>query len=205
MPRPLIAACCAVALLAAPAAVAQAQSAPKPAVTTPNPMKDAAERTRSALQLAPAPRPEDVRSIDSLIGALYDVISGPAGQARDWTRFRSLFHPGAQMIPIRRPKGGKGAAATPFTPDDYATSAAVAFDKRGFFEKETRREVSGYGDMVQVLSAYETREVASGPVMATGVNSLQLVFDGQRWLILNIAWTDDKAAGVPVPKVFTRK
>ncbi|WIG94798.1 nuclear transport factor 2 family protein [Myxococcus sp. SDU36] len=205
MPRPLVAACAAAALLAAPSALAQAPASPKPPISTPNPMKDAAERTRSALQLAPAPRPEDVRSIDSLIAALYDVISGPAGQARDWQRFRSLFHPGAQMIPIRRPKDGKGPAATPFTPDDYATSASVAFAKRGFFEKETRRQVSGYGDLVQVLSAYETREAADGPVMATGVNSLQLVFDGRRWWILNIAWTDDKAAGVPVPKDFTRK
>lgn len=228
MLRPLIAACAAV-LLVAPLASAQQppkpspqpaqQSAPKaqpaqqpPAQqpppkpqSAPSSMKAAGERTQAALQQAPAAKPEDVRSIASLMSALYDVISGPAGQARDWQRFRSLFYPGAKMIPVRRPKAGAGPGISPITPDDYATWGVDFFNKHAFFEKETHREVSGYGDLVNVLSAYETREAANGPVTAKGVNSLQLVFDGQRWWVLNIAWIDEKTAGTPVPKEFTRK
>src|SRR5262249_15850160 len=41
---------------------------------------------------------EDVRSIESIVAAIYDVISGPPGD-RDWDRMRSLFHPGARLIP----------------------------------------------------------------------------------------------------------
>src|SRR3954454_24487564 len=57
----------------------------------------------------PAANPADVASIDSIIAALYDVISGPAAKKRDWDRFRSLFAPGARLIPTgpRRPPGTK--------------------------------------------------------------------------------------------------
>src|SRR5207249_6447509 len=41
----------------------------------------------------------DVESIDAIIAATYDVISGPAGKRRDWDRERSLFYPGARLIP----------------------------------------------------------------------------------------------------------
>ena len=44
--------------------------------------------------------PEDVASVDAIVAAVYDVISGPAGEARDWDRFRSLFLPGARLIPV---------------------------------------------------------------------------------------------------------
>ena len=44
---------------------------------------------------AQAPRPEDVASVDAIIGAYYDVISGPAGEAADVARDRSLHHPDA--------------------------------------------------------------------------------------------------------------
>lgn len=218
MLRPLIAACAAV-LLYAPLASAEQppkpsqpqpaqQTPPKPpaAQQLPNAMKTASERTQAALQQAPAAKPEDVRSVDSIMKALYDVISGPAGQARDWQRFRSLFYPGAKMIPVRRPKPGAGPGISPINPDDYAAWGVDFFNKHAFYEKETHREVSGYGDLVNVLSAYETREAAAdGPVTSKGVNSLQLVFDGQRWWVLNIAWIDEKTAGTPIPKDFARK
>ncbi|WP_164008813.1 nuclear transport factor 2 family protein [Pyxidicoccus trucidator] len=233
MLRPLIAACAAI-LLAAPLASAQQPTKPQqqpaqqpppkqptqqaapvqpsaqqqPAAKgtqPPNSMKTAGERTQAALQQVPAARPEDVASISGLMNALYDVISGPAGQARDWQRFRSLFYPGARMIPVRRAKAGAGPGISPITPDDYATWGVDFFNKHAFFEKETHRQVSGYGDLVNVLSAYETRDSASGAATAKGVNSLQLVFDGQRWWVMNIAWIDEKTAGTPVPKDFARK
>jgi hypothetical protein len=48
---------------------------------------------------APAANPSDVKSIDSILTALYAVISGPAGD-RDWNRFRSLFAKNARLTPV---------------------------------------------------------------------------------------------------------
>ena len=47
----------------------------------------------------PVARPQDVSSADAIVAAVYDVISGPAGQKRDWNRFASLFYPGARLVP----------------------------------------------------------------------------------------------------------
>jgi len=186
-----------------PAPAKEAAPAAQQAPAKPHPMKASAERTQAALEKVPAAKPEDVKSVGAIITALYDVISGPAGQPRDWQRFRSLFYPGAQMMPVVR--GKTGLRAIPFTPEDYVTGNSEYFATHAFFEKETHRQAAGYGDLVTVQSAYETYEVLGGPAVARGVNSLQLFFDGQRWWVLNIAWTDDRAAGKPVPKDLTRK
>ena len=47
----------------------------------------------------PVAKPEDVKSPEAILNAVYDVISGGKGQARDWNRMRSLFIPGARLIP----------------------------------------------------------------------------------------------------------
>src|SRR5690242_2414566 len=55
----------------------------------------------------------DTVSIDAIIKALYESISGPAGAPRQWDRDRALYAPGAILIPMRLPsvrKDGLGAA-----------------------------------------------------------------------------------------------
>ncbi|MFY9572296.1 MAG: hypothetical protein WAV20_12930 [Blastocatellia bacterium] len=49
----------------------------------------------------------DVLSMDSIVAALYDVISGPSGKKRDWDRMRSLFIQGARLIPTGKRQGGE--------------------------------------------------------------------------------------------------
>jgi hypothetical protein len=79
---------------------------------------------------APSPYAADVVSIDSIIAALYGVISGPAGQARDWDRPRNLFAPGARLIPAA-PRGD-GAAPAAISPGDYVQRTSESFLKNGF-------------------------------------------------------------------------
>ena len=43
-------------------------------------------------------RPEDVATIDGIIKAFYDVISGPAGQPRQWQRDSTLYIPRVQFV-----------------------------------------------------------------------------------------------------------
>ncbi|MBU8898817.1 nuclear transport factor 2 family protein [Corallococcus sp. M34] len=215
MLRPLVAG--AVLLATAPALADPPRATPPPPSqnTAPNPpqntaqsnpIKAAAERTQAALATAPTAKPEDVRTVDALLAALYDVISGPPGTPRDWQRMRSLFHPGAQMLPVSRGKAaGAGLHAAVTTPEEYIAWGTGYFQTHGFYEKELSRQTMGYGDLVQVLSAYETREALDGPSTSRGVNSLQLFNDGTRWWILAISWLDEKSAGVPLPKDFARK
>jgi hypothetical protein len=212
MLRPLVA--CAV-LLGAPSALAQTQSPPPPPAqqkaaqakepaARPNAMNAAAERAQAELAKVPAPKPEDVRSVDAILTALYDVISGPAGAPRDWQRMRSLFYPGARLVPVGRGKA-PGLHATALTVEDFISGGSEFFATHGFYEKEFSRQMLGFGDLVQALSAYETREAKDGPVTDRGANSIQLFNDGKRWWVLNITWLDEKSAGMKLPTDFTRK
>ncbi|OON61277.1 hypothetical protein B0920_16510 [Massilia sp. KIM] len=137
---------------------------------------------------APAARPADVASVDAIVKALYEVISGPAGAPRDWDRMRSLFAPGARMMAIGvRKDGSIGMRA--MTPDDYIAANSKVFATTGFFETELARTTDAFGQLVHVFSTYEARHAPGDakPFMR-GINSIQLVNDGNRWHVLSLAW-----------------
>jgi hypothetical protein len=185
--------------LAAVPADAQEQSQAQTA--NPNPPKPS--QTQAAQELPPSPpaKPADVGSVDAIMAATYDVISGPAGQKRDWDRFRSLFIPGARLIAAVPNKTG-GLTARSFTPDEYATRAAPYFEKNGFTESELSRHTDRYGNIVQIFSTYESRHEAKDPKpFARGINSFQLFFDGSRWWVVNIYWQEETPEN-PVPSEF---
>jgi hypothetical protein len=171
-------------IFAAPVQPAAAQ----PAAATP-PAPAAAASAQGAP--APEPRPEDVASMDAIIAALYDVISGPAGQPRDWNRFRSLFVAGARLIPTGRTPEGV-ARITVSDPEGYITRSANAL-AQGFFEKEIARKVDRFGGVAHVFSTYEARRKADDTqLLARGINSIQLFNDGKRWWIVSIYWQAER-------------
>ncbi len=160
-------------------------------------------RTLSAQSSAPpttpsTARPQDVESVDAIIAALYDVISGPAGQKRDWDRFRNLFAPGARLIPTgRRPDGSR--VIRHMTPDEYATTSGPQLERNGFFEREIGRRTEEFGNITHLFSAYDSKRTAADSVpFARGINSIQLFNDGKRWWVVTIFW-DSERPDNPIP------
>jgi hypothetical protein len=150
----------------------------------------------------PAANPADVSSVDAIMKAIYDVISGPAGKKRDWDRFRSLFLPGARLAATRTQQDGSGLTMNPFTPDDYATRAAARLETDGFFEHEVSRKTEAWGNIQQIFSTYESRHNAhDAKPFARGINSFQLFNDGKRWWIVTIMWQQESPAN-PIPPEF---
>ena len=145
--------------------------------------------------------PADVESIGAIIEALYESISGPAGSPRDWDRFRSLFAPGARLMPVAEPPN-----RTPFTqvatPEEYITSATPYFDQNAFYEVELFRKEDRYGRIAQVFSTYESFNSpdATEPFMR-GINSIQLMWDDERWWILSIFWNHENPSR-PIPAQY---
>src|SRR5947199_10179429 len=45
-----------------------------------------------------APHAADVATVDGIVKAYYDVITGPAGQPRQWSRDRSLYIPDLRFV-----------------------------------------------------------------------------------------------------------
>ncbi len=148
----------------------------------------------SAQVASPAARPVDVASVDAIIAALYEVVSGPAGKVRDWDRLRSLFIPDGKMGVVgAKPAGGffhRGMSV-----DDYIARTTKPFGEAGFFETELARTSDTFGQLTQVFSTYEARRAPSDArAFMRGVNSLQLYHDGSRWWIISLLWRaeDDK-------------
>ncbi len=150
---------------------------------------------------APAADPADVESIDAIMIAVYDVISGDAGEARDWDRFRSLFAPGATLSPVGRPDGTTYVRRA-ITPDQYAETSGSYLEQNGFHEVEIHRVTEQYGVIAHAFSTYESRRLASDPEpFARGINSFQLLWDGSRWWIVSIYWLQE-SEDHPIPAKY---
>lgn len=156
----------------------------------------------SATPSAQAARASDVDSVEHVIAAVYDVISGPPGK-RDWDRFRSLYYPGARMIPSGRNDKGVVTARV-LTPEEYITRSQGFFDKEGFFEKPVADRVELWDHIAHVWSTYESRHAKDdAKPFARGINSFQLVNDGSRWWILSVYWEQEDAAH-PLPEKYLK-
>jgi len=139
--------------------------------------------------------------MDAILKSLYDVISGPAGQKRDWDRFRSLFYDQARLIPATRPAEGPPRARV-LDVEGYVTRASGNMSSNGFYEKEIARRVDQFGSIAQVFSTYESRHAADdAKPFARGINSIQLYYDGTRYWIITIFW-DAERADNPLPAKY---
>jgi len=145
--------------------------------------------------------PADVSSIDGVVKALYDVITGPAGQ-RDWNRFYSLFLPDAKMgAAVKTPAGDEFKT---FTPVQYQKMNAPHFAESGFYEEELNRKVMQFGNVAAVQSSYQYRTQPNGAVEQRGVNYITLVKSGGRWWIANISWQGESKE-FPLPAELQKK
>ena len=149
----------------------------------------------------PTANPADVESIDAIMIAVYDVISGDAGVARDWDRFRSLFAPGATLSPVGRPDGTTYVRRA-ITPEQYARTSGSYLERNGFHEVEIHRVTERYGVIAHAFSTYESRRMASDPEpFARGINSIQLMNDGSRWWVVSIFWLGE-GPDHPIPAKY---
>ncbi|MGQ0542129.1 MAG: hypothetical protein ACT4O9_09820 [Blastocatellia bacterium] len=148
--------------------------------------------------------PADVASIDSIMKAVYDVISGDAGKPRDWDRFRTLFHKDARLIPSGKNQQTGVVGANAFTPEDYIKRTEPVFAKQGFHERELARKVDQYGNIAQVFSTYHAfRKSDDKEPFLRGINSFQLLFDGKRWWVVTIYWQAESPDN-PIPKLYLK-
>ena len=148
--------------------------------------------------LLPVAKAADTDSVDTVIRAVYDVISGPAGP-RDWARFKTLFAEGARLIPVRAtPQGG---APVVMTPDDYATRSGASFEKTAFYESEISHKVESFGNITHVSSTYESRRAPGEKPFARGINSFQLVKAAGAWKVMTILW-DSERPDNPIPAKY---
>jgi hypothetical protein len=162
----------------------------------------------------PPPDPRDVESIEAIVAAAYDVISGPAGKTRNWDRERSLFYPGARLIPTANAEvtsdQGHVTSSESISPqfldvEGFITRAEAFFEKSGFYETEVARRIEQFGRIAHVWSTYESRHNPNDPeAFMRGINSFQLFNDGKRWWILSVYWQHESGE-YPLPDTYLQR
>jgi hypothetical protein len=160
--------------------LALALAATQPAVRTSPPSTSIPARSEEA-------------KISSAIADVYAVISGPAGQKRDYARMKTLFTPDAQLYAVGQ-RGLQGGSL-----DNYIEKSGPFLEKVGFTEKELTRRIEIYGNVAQVWSSYAGTST-DGSVNVRGINSFQLARqpDG-RWLVHSILWQAENSS-LPLPR-----
>ena len=142
----------------------------------------------------------DVDTLEHILAAVYDSISGPAGP-RDWARFRSLFYADARLIPTRDQQGKTSAQM--LTVDEYVRAAQGYFDKEGFYESAVANRVEQWDHIAQVWSTYESRHARAEKPFARGINSFQFFNDGSRWWVVTIYW-EGEGPGHALPEKYLK-
>jgi hypothetical protein len=138
--------------------------------------------------MPPPARPADVQSVDAIMNAAYEANSGPAG-SHDMRRLRSLFVPGARLIPTGQPDPAGRIHLEVMSAPQYARDAAKYMLTHANWEWEIGRTVQTFGAVTQVFSAYASgREMHDPHPVERGMNSFQLFYDGARWYIVTIYW-----------------
>lgn len=122
------------------------------------------------------------------------------GQERDWIRFRSLLTPHASLTFTGRDQQGDVVYRT-MTPEAYWVMNAPNLERIGFRENEIGRTREDFGAVTHVMSAYESLRREETEPFSRGVNSVQLIHDGQRWWILSILW-DSERPDNPIPEKY---
>ena len=143
----------------------------------------------------------DVKDPEAIVAALYDVISGPAEQKRDWERFRSLFGEGARLIPLQKNAEGKWVARV-LTPEGYVERTTPLLAEAGFYEKEIAHRTERYGHLVQVWSTYAGGPDANKPEIR-GINSIQLMCADRCWIV-TVMWQAE-TKDTPLPAEYLPK
>ncbi len=147
---------------------------------------------------------DKVQSIDSTIKALYAVISGEKGEERNEELLRYLFHPEAKLIASGKSQSGETRARF-ITIDGYIENSLPWMFQNGFYENELYRVTEQFGHIAQVFSTYETfySKEDDTPFMR-GINSIQLLYTGKRWVIINVYFTQETKDN-PIPEKYLPK
>lgn len=160
------------------------------------------ERDLKTVEIQPIEAdPKDVSTIDGIIKAFYETISGAKGVPRQWSRDKTLYIPDVRFVAMSE-QGGK-IRANLMNHAQYVNGTNEFLVAEGFVEKEINRVVRKFGNIAHVFSVYEF-STEDGKAKQRGINSIELFWDGKRWWISAASW-DEERAGNPIPKEFLPK
>jgi hypothetical protein len=154
------------------------------------------------------PTPADAVSVDAIIAALYESVSHPADREPNWDRMRAICLPVGMFIPPKKPNEDIFTVLDVDAFEERVRKGAAAMkakgESTGFSEREIARRADCFGNICQVFSTYEGRRAPSDEKpYVRGINSIQLLRDGQRWWIASVVW-DSERPDNPIPADYLK-
>jgi hypothetical protein len=144
----------------------------------------------------PAPATPDAAAcpptgtLDQLIAAIDEAVTGPA--SKDRSCMKQLLLPEARLIPV----GPNGPHV--LTLDDWIAAVAKNGDAI-VTEHQIKVKTETFGHIAHLWSTYTT--ALAGKPLARGINSIQAVYDGQNWHVIEILWQAENATE-PIPAQY---
>lgn len=145
------------------------------------------------------PRSSDIETLDGIMAAYYEVVSGPAGEAADRARDHSIHFPGA-LVGITGADGQGASVIQLMTLDEYHDRTG-GVRSAPFYEWEINRVTETFGNVTHVWSTYITSDEAGGHPQSRGINSIQLYNDGERWWVTSWIF-DSERDGSLIPSKY---
>lgn len=139
-----------------------------------------------------------VKTIDGTINETLKIITGERGENRNWEAFRYLFTPNAQITVLNHGEDNKNVHKT-YSLEEFVRIGMQFYENHGFIEYELKKSVDEYNGIAQVFQSYYAKELDHEE---RGINSYQLIYDGQRWWITSLLWTSDRN-GVKLPEKYS--
>jgi len=134
----------------------------------------------------------DDPAIARLLDQLYEVISFEEGSEPDWSGLQTLFSSHARITRIT------SDGTDHLDPSSFLAMTRNMFELgayTSFYEFEVARHVQRFGNVAQVWSLYETRrDRRAARALGRGINSIQLIREGDGWRVLGLLWDEVHAS-----------
>ncbi|WP_439880668.1 hypothetical protein ACSX1A_16115 [Pontibacter sp. MBLB2868] len=130
-----------------------------------------------------------MQELDQLTKDLYNSVCFKKGEKPDLKKLESLFF-GAGKLINNSGNEPKEYTVQQFREDVMQQISEGAFE--AFHEKEVASKTELFGKVAHRFSTYEARfdEADEAPI-AVGVNCIQFIKAGDKWLISAMAWDDE--------------
>ncbi|MFC2114183.1 hypothetical protein ACFLRI_02425 [Bacteroidota bacterium] len=138
-------------------------------------------------------------SLDQTTKELLEIISGNAGENRDWERFRELFLPNAVLTAVIY--SNDSVTKRSFTVDQYIQFFQTTFQEEDFVKIELHKQFDIFGNIAQVFQTYGTSTSHKANKSQRGINSIQLIYLDKKWRIVSVLW-DVETSKSRIPSIY---
>lgn len=130
-----------------------------------------------------------LKNIEDLVKELYSNISFSRASEANFDRFKKLFKPDARLIYFSK------NSVEQLKLETFVIRLKEQIDKgniKSFYEYELSKTIDKFGKIAHVFSTYEAKELPESlKVIQRGINSIQLIFDKERWWITSLMWYNE--------------